>query len=43
MIDDLKKFGFLIVKNSTIRSQIKQANKIFNNQFKKKICKQSIN
>jgi hypothetical protein len=38
MIDDLKKFGFLIVKNSTIRSQIKQANKIFNNQFKKKFA-----
>ena len=35
-MNDLNKIGFLIVKNQTIRSQVKQANKIFKDSFKKK-------
>ena len=35
-MNDLNKFGFLIVKNQKIRSQVKEACKIFKNQFKKK-------
>lgn len=41
-MSNLNKNGFLIVKNQTIRSQVKKASKIFKNQFKKKFSKNPV-
>ena len=35
-MNDLKKFGFLIVKNRTIRAQVKKAYALFKNSFERK-------
>ena len=35
-MNDLKKFGFLIVKNRTIRAQAKKAYALFKNSFERK-------
>jgi len=41
-MNDLNKIGFLIVKNQTIRSQVKKVSKIFKNQFKKNFSKNPV-